>query len=319
MNPENLPVNILFDQCTRPPKGRVVIDPFAGDGQVIDWLGPGYIIIPYDKDSSYPKVIKHDVIQTKVRYIGMYIVTRPPQLKKTDSEDKELFARHGTDDLYKCFINFLNNDPPQGGIIIVPISFLNGQRDSEIKRRSNFFRFFQPERINVFNTTTVVVQFSKRYSSILNPRNNELWKFNFYDMSIKEPTEEVYNIDPYLPNIPGCNHFEFSLKQEAKKKIHLRYDNKCQINETLTDLAFSTLCETDCIEELQIISAGLNHVVVKGFMSKPLQEKIKRDFNIWHSEFISRTNKLFRKPLTVEVGLEAIRRIIYSYYEPDLK
>jgi hypothetical protein len=127
--------------------------------------------------------------------------------------------------------------------------------------------------------------------------------------------EEIYKVDPFVPNIPGFNHFEFSLKQESLKKIHLRYDNMVKMNEIITDLSFIT-CETDenSITNLVTESIGLNRVMVKGFMSKPLQEKIVNDFNMWLSEFNSRTNKLFRKPVTVEIALEAIRRIIYSYY-----
>jgi len=308
-----IPVDILFDQCTKPPPGKVVIEPFAGDGQVITWLGLDYIIIPYDKDPTFPKVMKNDVFDTKIRYGGAYVITRPPQLKKKDATDKEIYARYGCDDLYKIFINFFFTDQPIGGIIVVPISFLNGSRESEMKRRNNFFKIYEPTRFNVFDKNTVVIQFKKRYGNIYDYNNKEFWNFNFYDDQVLT-SHLIYSINPYDLHIPVSNHFEFSLKNEPSKKIHLRYEDpntQVQPNETITKLG---LYGSEHIEGLYIDPTPDMYIVVKGFMSLPLQERVVNDFNNWLSRYNLITPKHFRKELTPEIVLEAIRRIIYSYF-----
>ena len=50
----NIPVDILFDKCEKPPPGKLVVEPFTGDGQVLRWLGNDYIIIPYDSEPLQP-------------------------------------------------------------------------------------------------------------------------------------------------------------------------------------------------------------------------------------------------------------------------
>lgn len=300
----HIPVDILFDKCEKPPPGKLIVEPFTGDGQVLQWLGNDYIIIAYDSEPSQPKTIKNDVFESKVRYVGSYVITRIPQLKKSESQDKHIFIRYGTDNLYKCFINFLIADQPQGGIIVVPLSFLNGTRDSEIKRRLNFFIVFKGLRFNVFDINTVVIQFIKRTN--YDSSYKDLWSFNFYEDSVLNQ-QIRYSISQFT--LPGANHFEFSLKTEVTKKIYIRYDEPttAEANETVTYLVFD-----EAYGSLGIDSIANKILIIKGHVSNRLQENIMNAYNTWIETYNLNVHRLFRKPITVEVRLEAIRRIIYE-------
>ena len=182
-----------------------------------------------------------------------------------------------------------------------------------MKRRTTFFKIYQPVRFNIFDKNTVVMQFTKRYGSLYNYDNKELWNFNFYENQVLTSTV-IYSICPYTLSIPGSNHFEFSLKNEVVKKIHLYYEDATtprKPDEMVTKLA---LYGTDVIEGLCTTNTSDKFIVVKGFMSLPLQERVVKDFNIWLNHYNLNTHNLFRKELTPEIALEAIRRIIYSYF-----
>jgi len=315
----HIPVDILFDKCEKPPPGKVVIEPFTSDGQILRWLGDDYIVIPYDSDPVYPKVIKNDVFESKIHYAGCYVVTRVPQLKKSESLNKDVFIRYGTDNLYKCFINFLIADQPQGGIITVPLSFLNGTRESEIKRRLNFFIIFKVIRFNVFDINTIVIQFIKR--TYYDSSYKDIWPFNFYEENAL--TKQItYNISNFT--LPGANHFEFSLQEQPTKRVHVRYDDpvSLQTNETATllvfDLGHMRLSFTKQNFTKQSI-ANLNIqtmvVIVKGHASNSLQERIMNDYNAWIANYQLNVHTLFRSPITQKIGLEAIRRIVHSYWK----
>ena len=47
-----------------------------------------------------------------------------PYLARNKSKDKSLYDKYDVNDLYKCFIKNLIDDPPDGGIIIIPLNFM---------------------------------------------------------------------------------------------------------------------------------------------------------------------------------------------------
>jgi len=261
-------VDTLFEGCTRPPKGCIVIEPFVGDGAIMKWIGTDNIIIPYDSDPKVPKVLRRNVFIEKPKYYGTYVITKAPQLKKADSEDKTIFEQYGTDNLYKCFIKCLITDTPAGGIVVLPISFLSGLRDSESKRRLDFFRAFKPNRINVFDMETIVIDFAKR--PYTEPFQKEHWTVHFYPentMSKIEVENKQRTISTTSLESPN-QHIESGF---SNKIMEGWYKTKLELQQLDTDKRpmglYTTLESTD--ETFQ----------VRGVLSKKLHTKLCQDFN----------------------------------------
>jgi hypothetical protein len=302
----------LFEGCKRPPKGCIVIEPFVGNGDIMKWIGSNNIIIPYDSDPKVQKVMRRDVFTDKPKYSGTYIITKPPQLKKLDSDNKTVFELYGTDNLYKCFIKCILSEQPAGGIIILPIAFMSGLRESEIKRRLDFFKAFKPLRLNIFNMDTVVINFEKRPYN--NPFESEDWNFHLYpdnmelSIAVNKYPREIQSM-PY--NRPekyiGCKYGSAPIKGWLRTRIiMISTDLNCQ----KMGLYISNEEDNDCKE---------NRIHIKGFISKKRQQKICTDVNNWiQNEKLSKTSMLV--PFTYissDLTLEVIKRTIWYYYTVD--
>jgi hypothetical protein len=162
------------------------------------------------------------------------------------------------------------SEQPTGGILVLPLKFLSGLRDSELKRRQDFFRVFKPVRINVFDMETVVINFEKR--PYTEPFTRELWSIHFY------PENNMGQIE--VENKP-CTISTSSLESpNSNQRIESSFSNKivdgwCKTNLELQPLdtdkrpmgLYTTLESTD--ETFQ----------VRGVLSKHLHAKLCQDFN----------------------------------------
>jgi hypothetical protein len=307
-------VEELFEGCQRPPPGCIVMEPFVGDGTILKWLGTDNIVIPYDEDPKQPKVIKRDCIREKPKYYGTYVVTRAPQLSKAAVADKTVFEAYGTDDYYKCFIKSLR-DTPNGGIIVLPLNFMTGIRDSESKLRLNFFGTSKPTRFNIIDEKTVVISFRRRMGSEDFP-SFEPWVFCFYPEKEERTAFVDYKTAPTFIietlNKPPIND----------QKKHIDVSVCSGKNMTETDLVLVKKERKDQKIGLymkgsvtNVLAEDKDALYIRGFMSKRLQKKVIEDFNQWINYY--RTDKLQR--LTPRINLEpklaeeAIRRILWSY------
>ena len=78
----------------------------------------------------------------------------PPYLSNVQNksnENKEMYAMYKKDDLYKCYIQTMINNPPKEFIIIVPLNFLCSIRVSDQNLRCEFLNKFNIISINIFN------------------------------------------------------------------------------------------------------------------------------------------------------------------------
>ena len=337
----------LLVGVSRPPKNAVVIEPFAGQGDLLKWLGPGYITVAYDVEPKAPNVLTRDTLANPPKYAGTYVLTNPPWLAKNKSEDKYLFEKWGTDDLYKCFMKSLMRDPPMGGIIIIPLNFLSGVRDSEKKRRQEFFTVFKPIRINIFEEAmfedtdylTLVIEFKHRITG--RQKLEEQWEFNYYPSKITEQ-RTIKN-----GHFPGENAFETNYTQSPKKQIPIRrHEDTKPIDakkEFLTHILLEALDSGVSTSPgngrigLRLLPQGETYVgkstsrskaqiVLNGVLSRKLQQRVVDDFNKWIEEWRTQTRSMFlpifreakdypRRRIPFELAYEAIQRIIWSYYE----
>lgn len=270
MSQINRTVDELLQGCTRPPKGCIVLEPFANDGSIMKWIGTDNIIIPYDSDPKVPKVLRRNALIEKPKYYGTYVITKPPQLKKHDTEDKTVFEQYGTDNLYKCFIKCIITDTPMGGIVVLPIKFLSGLRDSEVKRRLDFFKAFKPNRINVFDMETIVIDFAKR--SYTEPFTREFWNVHFY------PENEMCQIE--VENRQRTISITDLEKPQPNRHIESSFSNKISHNWYKTKLTLQPMdTEKRPMGLYPSLESSDETFQVRGVLSKKLHDKLCTDFN----------------------------------------
>lgn len=146
-----------------------VIDPFAGNQDLIDWSRKNNCkkVIGFDCDKKYidnKNVFYNDSINFPKQY--KFICTNPPYLhkNKADKKTKERFFsdfHSNFEDLYQVSIFSILNC--EKGILIVPLNFLCAENSKNI--RNLFFDKFEIVRLNIFSeqvfddTTYNVVSF----------------------------------------------------------------------------------------------------------------------------------------------------------------
>ena len=296
-------IESLFEGCVRPPPNSVIIEPFAGDGAVLSWLNSNSnqnFIIAYDSDPTQQGVIKRNVFISKPEYYGAYVVTRLPQLDKRESDDKAIFEQYGTGNLYKCFIKcMLSASQLMGGIIVLPESFLSGTRESEIKRRLDFFKIYKPLRINLFTETTVVINFRNRHY-------NESQRDNFYCVQYKpERTEHLILLTENLVRKLQAPYTDVRVAVSYYNDTPTKTRTKIAVNPETNRLHLTN-------------STNARTIYIRGFMSNKLQQRLCNDVNAWIDNQISdRINKIFPLTPVLTEGVfvyDIIKYFIASYY-----
>lgn len=161
----------ILDGFPLPPSDiRCIIEPFAGKGDLIDWLRKsGYtaVIEAYDIEPKSDNIQKKDTLMNPPNYDNAWIITNPPYLARNKSEKKEIYELYDTNDLYKCFItSVIKQDNCRGGIFIIPAGFFFSPRDIDVRCRDAFMKKFKITKVKYFeqsvfdDTTTTVVAFS---------------------------------------------------------------------------------------------------------------------------------------------------------------
>ena len=162
----------ILSNMSVPSTVKHVIEPFVGQGDLLNFLNQEVEVEAYDIDPKTPLGTYRDVFTDPPSYSGKFVLTNPPFLAKNKSKSKDIFNKYHTDDLYKCFIKQIITDPVIGGIIILPVNFLSSTRREDTKLRNEFMRLYQPTRINIFEeqvfpsttTSVCVIQFEPRLS-----------------------------------------------------------------------------------------------------------------------------------------------------------
>lgn len=133
-------------------KGKEVVDPFAGNGDLITWAkknkAPKIKGFDVDKKLVDNEVIFYnDSILDPQKY--KFVLTNPPYLNinKAEKSVKEKYFKNGEfEDLYQISLFSLMNSGE--GIVIVPINFLSAENSKKI--RNLFFSKFKIIEMNYF-------------------------------------------------------------------------------------------------------------------------------------------------------------------------
>lgn len=162
-------------------KGKIVIDPFAGGGDLISWAKKNKVksIKGYDIDKKYinnKSIFYNDAIKTPLKY--KFVLTNPPYLNinKADQAIKEKYFKGSSfEDLYQISLDSILDS--EEGIVIVPINFLSAENSKKI--RNKFFSKFEIIKMNyftrqVFSDTTynVIAFYYRRKNNYFNDKFN---------------------------------------------------------------------------------------------------------------------------------------------------
>jgi hypothetical protein len=160
----------ILDGLSIPTNIEHIIEPFAGKGDLLDWLKESNTkakIEAYDIEPKRDDIIQKDTLNNPPNYKDTWIITNPPYLARNKSDNKELFDKYNTNDLYKCFISsvVLQNNC-KGGIFIIPAGFFLSPRDIDVRCRHNFMSKYKITNVRYFeesvfdDTPTTIVAFS---------------------------------------------------------------------------------------------------------------------------------------------------------------
>lgn len=128
-----------------------IIEPFAGNGDLLQFIDKNkYNIKCYDIDPKKDFIIKQDTLLNPPDFDNTFVITNPPYLARNKSDNKIIFDKYNTNDLYKCFIQILINSNCLGGILIIPLNFLCSIRKGDIEIREKFIKKYDIITINIF-------------------------------------------------------------------------------------------------------------------------------------------------------------------------
>lgn len=115
-------------------KNKAVIDPFAGNKDLLNWamlngcsINQGYDIAPVDDTIMF-----QDTLVTPPDYSNSVVVTNPPYLSsnKCRTGDKSPYHRWNQNDYYKCHLASLGPNGCDEALEIVPSNFFCEGRDA---------------------------------------------------------------------------------------------------------------------------------------------------------------------------------------------
>jgi len=142
----------IFQGLGKYVKNKIVSDPFAGAGDLLDWAEKhgAKKIKGYDVDVDCvdnKKIFLNDSLLESKTY--EFVITNPPYLNinKADALTKEKFFKStGLEDLYQISLRAIMDS--EEGIVIVPVNFLSAQNSEKI--RKEFFDKFHIIEMNYF-------------------------------------------------------------------------------------------------------------------------------------------------------------------------
>jgi hypothetical protein len=153
----------ILEGVPRPPAGARIVEPFAGQGDILEWIGSD--VEAYDIEPKHPRVVQRDTLLNPPDYKGKWVITNPPYLARNKEASKTVFDRYGMNDMYKCFI--MSMIGCAGGTLIIPVGFFLSPRDMDFRCRDAFLSNYRLTQVKYFeedvfpdtSATVVVVSF----------------------------------------------------------------------------------------------------------------------------------------------------------------
>jgi len=155
----------ILEGVPRPPANVRIVEPFAGQGDLLEWIGTDALVEAYDIEPKHPKVVQRDTLLDPPDYAGAWVITNPPYLARNKEPSKTVFDRYSMNDLYKCFLMTLVGCA--GGTLIIPVGFFLSPRAMDFTCRDAFLSNYRLTQVKYFeedvfpdtSATVVVVSF----------------------------------------------------------------------------------------------------------------------------------------------------------------
>jgi hypothetical protein len=253
--------NYIFQNLKIDENITFIIEPFAGKGDLLNFFNNDkYNTEAYDIDPKNEKIIKQDTLLNKPLYKNKFIITNPPYLARNKSNNKELYDKFNTNDLYKCFLEQLLIDNPCGGIIIIPLNFWCSIRKADIFLRKKFLQIFDIIQVNIFEESVFddtkysisAFQFRlKNKSTSLNNISNLNYSVKITIYPSKKEIDSVLN---------EKNNFLFGGEiYKLKQKKNIKIERITHINKNKMP-SFNTNILLKCIDDSDKSKLGLSYV-----------------------------------------------------------
>lgn len=220
------------------PNETQLIEPFCGEGDLVKWVGKPFDEI-YDIDPKIIGCVNRDTLMNPPSYSGKWVITNPPYLAKNKADNKRPMNLYKVDDLYKCFMETLILDPPDGGVIIIPLNYWCSIRNTGSNK---FCKEFWVSRMNifeeqVFDDTSYTVCAFKFTKGATNGRPTEIKMFpgsanitqvldacpfgkEIYKLP-QNPNISINRLTPSNANVSGRTHIHMKCFDD----IHLWWDD----------------------------------------------------------------------------------------------
>ena len=205
------------------------IEPFAGKGDLIEWLRGKGCTLPvesYDIEPKYEGTLQRDTLANPPDYTDKWVLTNPPYLARNKSASKGAFDKYDTNDLYKCFLYSLTQNPSQtakGGIIIIPAGFFLSPRDLDVRCRDAFLSLYRLIKVKYFeetvfpDTTTTVVAFQFERSAA----TEKLVEQEVEWIMMPSGTKKTFKMSKANDWIIGGDIYKLPITNEVKIRRHV--------------------------------------------------------------------------------------------------
>ena len=261
------------------PNNANIIEPFAGNGDLVVWLSKFKFqrIECFDLISKHSWITCRDTLLNAPCYSNKYIVTNPPFVSKSNSFDKMIFNKYKANNLYKCFILSFLNSNCLGGILILPANFWFSH--SDLKLRQLFLKKYKIMRINFFeeqifdNVRVVICSFDFR----LKKSENNVTNIFFF------PSNKFFSVDinsgmlvDIAPSFIPCKSIKLANASTNTAKIL----NSTSIVLQTIDSSPSNQIRLSLVNDLPTTSKACVRISTNIFLSLDQQHKVVDNFNV---------------------------------------
>lgn len=264
----------IFSNLFIPPDITHIIEPFTGNGDLLHFIDKSkYIIECYDIEPKKKYIIKKDTLSNPPDYHNKFILTNPPYLARNKSSSKKLFNKYSVNDLYKCFIKSIIDNPALGGIIILPLNFWSSIRKNDIDLRKSFLDIYDIIHLNIFeekvfdDTNYSICSFQFEFknnfdiinitiypsllsiSTYLNNNNNFIIGGDIYNLPINSDYK-ISRLTDTNKSIQSSNILAKCIDDNINNKINLSITSYKYIDDTLnhSNRTYATLIITPFIK-----------------------------------------------------------------------
>lgn len=306
------------------PKGSTIVEPCAGNWDLINLVKDKHKIEAYDLDPKNKQTKKRDSILSPPDYRGKWILTNPPYLHKTRTKERTVFEKYDTSDLYKA--SMITMLEAEGGILIIPLNFLC-DTDDDFRRR--FLSKFVIKKLKVFekpvfdDTTIPVVAFSFIKKENIDQTLNIIFLPKGNKMKFKVKYDEGYKIGIEIFNLKqsSVKMKKLTVKKEVPPLTYLHVRTIDSGTEQGKILMF--LDREECFnrgDSTSYITITFNkHIPLK------YQKSLVKDFNKQLNSYRRKYNSMFmtcfkgcgrdmiRRRLNYTTVYTIISNILYEY------